>query len=75
MSEPMTDENLYDRSPIAVWWGDEECGYKVGYQGITSMKTIKVPGPMGFHPWIEVYRGDVLVARVNCSCIQEVRYR
>ncbi len=66
--------NLSDRIPVGVTWAGDQCDHSVGKFGITKMEIIQVPGPMGYHPWIEVYRGDILISQLNCSLIEEIRY-
>lgn len=66
--------NLEDRIPKAVCWGEGQCGYRVGHSGVTRMEVVEVPGPTGYHPWVEVYQGGDLVARVNCSMVEELLY-
>ncbi len=71
---PSTEVDLRDSSPTGVEWARGERAYKIGCGGITFMRVVRIPGPMGFHPWIEVYRDDTLVARVNCCEMEEISY-
>ena len=67
--------DLGDRPIEAVWWGDEQCGYKVGYQGVTVINRVMVPGNGAMVPWLQVWAGDVLLSRVNPCQVEEIIYR
>lgn len=71
---PSTECDLRDRPPTGVWWSGGQCGYALGMGGVTNLRVVRIPGPMGFHPWIEVFKGDDLAARVNCCQVEEIRY-
>lgn len=71
---PLEERDLNDRTPTGVFWSGDQCNYKVGECGVTGMLMVRVPGPMGYHPWIEVYKGDTLVVRVNCSTVEMITY-
>jgi hypothetical protein len=71
---PSSDIDLRDREPTAVWWDNGSLGYQIGYQGVTYMRVVRVPGQMSFCPWIEVYKGDKLFTRINCALVEEIQY-
>lgn len=71
----MSDTILTDERPIAyIDIGSDE-SIIVGQFGITK---IEAYGENGMHcdlPWFRVYKGDVLIQRVNAKSVSTVRYK
>lgn len=55
-----------DRRPIeSIWYDDEEHGnFWVGRLGVTRIEPYDEYGEMAPVPWLAVYKGDFLMARV-----------
>lgn len=74
----MTEKNvieLDDRPITGIWWNDGTDGYGIGVpEGVTNITICHLPGEMGYIPWFEVWRGDVLYRRCRAGAVQDVGY-
>lgn len=68
---------LQDKRPIKRAWGqgDDPCGgATVGFHGVTRIEPYEENGEMAPVPWLKVWKGDVLAARLNAALIVEITY-
>lgn len=57
----------------APFEGDGGLAYLLGHDGVTAMKIVKRHGPMDWIPYVEVWRGDDLLAELpqhNCLAVE-----
>lgn len=57
-----------DRDIFGIWFDNDDC-HKVGVNGVTAM--VAYPDH-NFEPWIKVFRGDHLWARIPARLCQIV---
>ena len=66
-----------DERPIQSAWstGEEPIGAAVGYCGVTRIESYSENEAVFPHlPWLKVWKGDVLIARLNCAHMAEITY-
>ena len=67
-----------DARPIhsAYSAGEELVGATVGFLGVTRIEPYNENGQMarGSLPWLKVWKGDHLAARLNCAHMAEITY-
>jgi hypothetical protein len=73
MMERKQETRPDDRPIVSVWW-PEGSDYTVGDNGTTSIDVCWVGGEMGYVPWAEIWRGDILHARVRIGGAEGIMY-
>ena len=65
-----------DTRPICqiVMNADHQTAHTVGRFGVTKISAVDETGEMAHVPWFEVWKSDVLYARVNSKYVSEVLY-
>jgi hypothetical protein len=64
-----------DKREIDVAWSnDSETGARVGGNGITSIRPYEELGKMAAVTWLAVFKGDVIVKRLNTAYVGEITY-
>ena len=67
-----------DARPIRSAWstGEEPTGATVGFLGVTRIEPYNENGQMarGSLPWLKVWKGDHVAARLNCAHMVEITY-
>ncbi len=63
--------------PILEAWGPGEdgMGARVGYDGTTRIEAYNENGQMDGVPWLRVWKGDFLHARLNVAHMEIIRYQ
>lgn len=69
---------LEDMRPISMVWStgaeDDMVGATVGVHGVTRIEPYEETGEMAMVTWFKVWKGDVLIARLNCAHMAEITY-
>lgn len=64
-----------NREIQTVWFSGEDSTYfKVGEHGVTKIKSYDEFGSGNYEPWLAIYKGDFLFARVRAQGIEQVSY-
>ena len=65
-----------DERPIqaVVTMGEDYSVYIVGHGGVTKITPYREVGQMTYIPWLAVYAGDDITARVNCAGVESITY-
>jgi len=66
---------LSDKRPIESVCMSDDSGWQVGRSDITKIVPYAEPGQGAFVPWLEIWRGDHLIVRVNAATVSSVHYR
>jgi hypothetical protein len=61
------------REVSAVIWANGNAWFRVGKHGTTAIKLYPETGPMGWVPWIAIYKGDVISDRIDAAG-KEIEY-
>ena len=59
----------------AVYYGNGQGGYRVGFCGITRIVAIEKTGNGAMVTWYQVFKGDVLTSELNGTLMEEIRYQ
>ena len=59
---------------VAIYFAEDDGAIRVGNYGITRLAVVNECGQMAGVPWVEVHKGDVMVAQYNCALLSGVQF-
>lgn len=60
---------------LAAWSNGSNGGARVGVENVTRIDAYYEPGQMAAVPWLRVWKGGALAARLNAAAMTMIEYK